>query len=742
MPETPRVPEAPASAVPPLLSAPPWARPRAARGAEPIVVRGLKKPKPPTAESWPPGLREEFAAVSDGWRQNEAPVPDDVDWAEIAEYFRGGAALRDGRGGMRSARYRWLVLDGPDDLARELLADARYFGDWSGWVYVTPLKRFAARHGLAAHPLILHAAKEHLSCAQALVPFVDDATAQFMIKGMGKHGVEAASRAWFAWHGPAAAPFVVAEALRKPGPKRTQAEHGIAIIVREHGGACVLEAARRYGDEAVAAMEALGLDPLDRYPDPLPEPDEAHVRERYPQVLLRGRKQALPVWATRNLVTMLRISSIEDPYAGCEPVFEDLDPDSLAELAWAVYQDGYAPDDWATPGAQYALRRLGNAETAARLATVMGRWSRNRVWSGGLKALDVLTAIDSPDTLRHLDRLARKATDAKRMREHARWRLNAVARERGLTPEQLADRLVPGFGLDAGGGLTLDYGRRRFRVGFDERLKPFVLDESGKRRATLPKPGVKDDPELAPAAHQRFADLKKEVRAVAADQIARLEQAMVAGRSWAPGEFREVLAEHPLMRHIARRLVWSAGPGAFRIAEDGTFADVRDDAFVLPPDASVSLPHPLLIDDRAAWAEVFADYEILQPFPQLGRVVHEPSPDERASSRLTRFEGAHVPNGPLFGLVRAGWVLGEKETGGYRRDVALELAEKRHLTVHIEPGIRVLTPEDAPVQEIVRVRLGTSRYAGDDVTLDDLGPVLASEVLATLTKLTGADRDA
>ncbi|MFD0901713.1 DUF4132 domain-containing protein [Actinomadura sediminis] len=732
MPETPRVPEAPTGAVPPLLSTPPWTRPRAPRAAEPIVVQGLRKPKTPAAESWPPGLREEFAAVSDTWRRNEAPVPDDVDWAWIAEYFRSGAALRDGRGGMRGARYRWLVLDGPDDLARELLADTRYFGDWAGWVYVTPLKRFAARHGLAARPLILHAAKAHLSCAQALVPFVDDATAQFMIKGMGKSGVESASRAWFAWHGPAAAPFVVAEALRKPGPKRTYAEHGIAIIVREHGGACVLDAARRYGDAAVAAMEALGLDPLDRYPDPLPEPDEEHVRARYPQVLLRGREQALPVWATRNLVTMLRISSIEDPYAGCEPVFEHLDPDSLAELAWAVYQDGHVRDDWASPGAKYALRRLGNAETAARLATVMGRWSRNRVWTGGLGALDVLTGIDSPDTLRHLDRLARKAADAKRMREHARWRLNAVARERGLTPEQLADRLVPGFGLDSG-GLTLDYGRRRFRVGFDERLRPFVLDESGKRRAALPKPGVKDDPELAPASYKRFADLKKEVRAVAADQVARLEQAMVAGRSWAPAEFREVLAEHPLMRHIARRLVWSAGGEPFRIAEDGTFADVRDDAFALPEGAAVSLPHPLLIEDRAAWAEVFADYEILQPFPQLGRPVHRLTDDERASTRLGRFSGGTAHFGRILGLTSRGWELGETEDGGFRRQVIRTAPGGRRVMAFFTPGIRVLAPEEYAEQEFGDVIVLSS---GTTTPWRDLDPVTASEVLNDLTRLT------
>ncbi|RKS79594.1 uncharacterized protein DUF4132 [Actinomadura pelletieri DSM 43383] len=731
-----RVPEAPASLLPSLLVQPPWTRESTPRSAAPPVVQGLKRPKTPTVESWPPGLREKFRDVSDGWRDRETPVPDDVDFAAIAEYFRSGDALEDARGGRRAVRYRWLVLDGPDDLAHELLADERYFDDYSGWVYRVPLRRFAARRGLAAHPLLLHAAKKHLSCAVALVPFLDDATAQFMIKGMGVWNVEEASRAWFAWHGPAAAPFVIPDALRKPGPKRTQAENGLAIIVREHGRECVIEAAARYGEHVAEAIAASVSDPLDRYPDPLPEPDEDFVRERLPQVLLRGREHALPVSATRHLVTMLRISSPKEPYLGCEPVFEHLDPDSLAELAWALYTAEFVRDRWASEGVEYALRRLGNAGTATRLATAMGRWSKSSVWSWrGWEALDVLTALDSPDTLRLLDQLARKATDVKRMRPNAQGRLNTIARERGITPEQLADRLVPDFGLDDEGGLTLDYGPRRFRVGFDEELKPTVLDENGRRRKTLPKPGAKDDATLAPAAYKRFTDLKKEVRAVAADQIKRLEQAMISQRSWTPNEFSKVLAAHPLLRHIVRRLLWSAGTTHFRVAEDGTYADVDDNAFTLPT-APVTLAHPILVADLAPWSELFADYELLQPFPQLGRTVYKPMNGEATTSRLTRFEGASVPNGPIFGLTRAGWTLGPKESGGYQRHISLKLGEKQYLVLYLDPGIRILTPEDAPIQQIEEVRLATSSHGTGKLTFEELGPVLTSEALATLTKLT------
>ncbi|MCQ0014009.1 DUF4132 domain-containing protein [Actinomadura madurae] len=253
--------------------------------------------------------------------------------------------------------------------------------------------------------------------------------------------------------------------------------------------------------------------------------------------------------------------------------------------------------------------------------------------SGGygraVHGLGVLAEIGGDVALTHISGIARKSKH-KGLRAEAERRLEAVAKRERLTPDQLADRLVPRFGLDSAGTLTLDYGPRRFVVGFDEQLRPTVADENGRPRTSLPKPGAKDDPDLAPAAHKRFAELKKDVRAVASGEVARLESSMVMGRAWTRAEFAEFLVGHPLMWHLARRLVWLSGDRAFRIAEDRTFADLDDDAVELPEAATVQIAHPLRLGDSlGAWSELFADYEILQPFPQLGG-PSAPSPTGRA----------------------------------------------------------------------------------------------------------------
>ncbi|MGW2314689.1 DUF4132 domain-containing protein, partial [Actinomadura luteofluorescens] len=298
--------------------------------------------------------------------------------------------------------------------------------------------------------------------------------------------------------------------------------------------------------------------------------------------------------------------------------------------------------------------------------------------------------------------------------------------------------LVPDFGLDADGTLTLDYGPRRFVVSFDEQLRPQVADEGGTRRKALPKPGAKDDPDLAPAAHRRFAELRKDVRAVASAEVARLESAMVSGRAWTRDEFGAFLVAHPLMWHLARRLVWLAGDRAFRLAEDRTFADLDDEAVEPAASADVRIAHPLLLGDSlAAWSQVFADYEILQPFPQLGRPVHTLA--DGAGGGLERFEGLTVPTGRFLGLTRTAWKRGAPQDNGVEHWISCTLAPGVTVVVDLSPGIVVGLVDLNPVQTIERVWIGAVPGAPSSAIENGLAgvdPVLVSELLADLASLT------
>jgi hypothetical protein len=388
------------------------------------------------------------------------------------------------------------------------------------------------------------------------------------------------------------------------------------------------------------------------------------------------------------------------------------------------------------------LGRIGDDETVRRLDPIVRAWPADNAHALAVAGLQVLTDIGTDVALLHLHGIAQRVP-FKALRARAQAQITEVAARLGLTEDRLADRLVPDLGLDANGGTVVDYGPRTFTVGFDEHLKPYVVDADGTRLKDLPVPGARDDDDLAPAERRRYAALKKDVRTVAATTLRRLESAMVDGRTWTTTEFRTLFVGHPLLIHVTRRLVWLAdfadagGRAAFRVAEDHTCTDSADDVFALPDDAAISLAHPLhLGDDVGTWSDLFAGHRILQPFPQLARPVIALTDDEKAGSHLARFEGITVPVGRILGLARLGWERDHPQDAGIQFGISRAAGPDSRVRVSLTPGIAVGAVDVFPEQTLSGVGLGHCRKIAHPHTFGDLDPVLAAEILAELTELT------
>ncbi|WUH97029.1 DUF4132 domain-containing protein [Spirillospora sp. NBC_00431] len=452
-----------------------------------------------------------------------------------------------------------------------------------------------------------------------------------------------------------------------------------------------------------------------------------------PRIRTRDGDRALPVSATRCLLNLL---ANDDP--GVAAAREFCDRHSLAEFSWALFQRWFAlgaptRHKWAM--AQLGL--IGDDTTVRRLSPLIRAWPGEGRSARAAAALDVLARIGSDVALTHLFELTRRGK-YKSLKATAVRKIDEIAAARGITQEALADRAVPGFGLDARGTLVLDYGPRRFTVTFDEQLVPLVVEPNGKIRKSAPKPGPKDDPALAPAAHALFTGLKKDLRTIADQEIKRLELAMTTRRTWTPDDFRALFVAHPLLGHIVRRLVWITDAGAaFRVAEDRTYADVKDDPFTPAPDARVGIAHPILLDgDVGAWSELFADYEILQPFEQLGRPVHRLTGDERAARRLARVEGLVLPYGKAKGHSQGRWESVDENgefAGGWlaRRDPA-----GVYVVASLSPGLYSYMYGEGDDQEITTLWAGRApaRTPREPLPLGEVDPVTMSEAIHDLVR--------
>ncbi|MEU4814562.1 DUF4132 domain-containing protein [Micromonospora aurantiaca] len=718
--------------LPPVLVTPPWTvrRPR----ADPPVVGGLNRPTG-SATAWLPGERERWAAIVPGWSG----------WWRGDDLSVLAAEVAAGRAGSYEAIH--FFVRATEELARPLLPSWRPDESWGADEWMS---RLAGRYELDALPAALHLARTApKSVGEVLLPYTDGEVADLMADWLDRLKTgRPVARAWLRRHPEYAVRALLPAALGEPGPRRRAAERALRLVAAEHRGV-LLGVAREHGEEALAAATAmLDADPLAQLPARMPSLPAWLDPAVLPQVLLRDRSAALPADAVRHLCTMLAISPPGEPYPGVEVVRAACDTDSLAEFAWALFeswQSAGAPskDGWAFT----ALGLLGDDSTARRLAPLVRAWPGESQHTRAVTGLEVLAQIGTDVALMHLYGISQKVK-FRGLREQAARKVTEVADGLGLTPEQLGDRLVPDLGLDADGSLVLDYGPRRFTVGFDEQLKPYVVDGSGARRKDLPKPGARDDATLAPAAHKRFAGLKKDVRTLAADQIRRFEAAMVTGRRWPAADFRRYFLSHPLLWHVVRRLVWAtvddAGQvvTAFRVAEDRTLADVDDETYTLPDDATVTIAHPLSLGAAVpAWAEVFADYEILQPFPQLGREVYRLDAAERAETLLRRHAGVTVPAGRLLSLERRGWRRGMPQDAGIQSWLEREAPGGRAVVIDLDPGIAVGVVDMFPDQKIEAIWVndvprGDWFQRGGKVRLGDLDDVTLSEVLRDLAEVT------
>lgn len=729
-----RLPEAAEDALPSLFVSPPWLS--AVKPAKPVVITGLAAPSE-TVMAWRDGEEERWASAhlitNSQWTLES--------WEDIAKKISTD-------GSANWYRNSHFAVEAPEDLVRSVLPAWRP----DIWQAETWIPRLAVRFGADALPPILSLAKSQPASASAyLAPFAAPEAALLVTDWLTRlKTARPFALAWLSRHPVVAARTLIPVALGKAGKARNAAESTIRALAALGFTDEIGEAAAGYGDAAARAVAAIITDDGTlTLPKVMPTIPGWAAPGTLPQILLKGRREALPDRSVEHLLLMLAVSKPGEPYAGIQKAKDICDPESLATFAWALFENWRgveypAKESWAFD----ALRWFGDEQAPRRLSPLIRMWPGENGHTRSVVGLDVLADIGGDAALAHLYDISQKAK-FKGLKEQATQRVTETADELGLTAEQLGDRLVPDLGLDPAGTLTLDYGPRHFTVGFDEQLKPYVADQTGKRLKALPKPGAKDDTELAPAAYQRFSVLKKDARALAATQFARFELAMVTQRRWTAEEFGEYFLEHPLVRHIVRRLVWATFvdgeiSGTFRVAEDMSLADVSDAEYTLGDEAVIGIAHPLhLGKDLAAWSDVFADYEILQPFEQLGRGVYALTDEERASTKLTRFAGLDIPVGRVLGLERRGWQRGAPQDAGIQGWIWRPLPGGGSLTATLDPGITVgYVDEWGQTQRLPEVFLsryfgGEERWSATDYpTFAALDEIAASELLRDLIEVT------
>jgi hypothetical protein len=434
----------------------------------------------------------------------------------------------------------------------------------------------------------------------------------------------------------------------------------------------------------------------------------------------------------------------------CPPLLAALkahaDRMSLDAFAWDLFerwqgQGNPSKEKWMMG----AVGFLGGDALALKLAPLIRLWPGQSQHQRAAFGLECLRAIGSDTALMQLSNIAQKVK-FQALKRRAAECMDDIAQERGRSRAELEDHIVPDCDLDEHGSRVFDFGPQQFTFALDKNLKPMVRDSAGKLKSALPKPGAKDDEAKAATALADWKLLKKNLQEVLRAQGPRLERAMIVGRRWPRERFESLLVRHPLMTHLVRRLVWGVyGPkqqllATFRLTEERDYADAQDKAFDPGPAERIGIVHPAHLDAAAAgaWGELFSEYEIIPPFPQLGRPIYKLEPGEESRTEITRFSHFQIQSMIFIAILnRQGWT-----NAGYMSGFHQMSFPGTGVTAVIEcdsgsagyDALRIgrcyfLAETEAPAE---------SAAAPKRLTLGEVHPVVLSEVLRNLHALQNA----
>lgn len=422
-------------------------------------------------------------------------------------------------------------------------------------------------------------------------------------------------------------------------------------------------------------------------------------------------------------------------------------------------------DKWMDQGAEakkkwvlYAASIHGGDHIVKKLHHNIQEWPQNSRGAMAAEAVQALALNPLPQALLIVDGIARKFK-FKQVRAAAAKALDFAAAQLGITAEELADRIVPNLGFDENMERVFDYGERKFTVAINLALEIEVSDEAGRKLKSLPAPGKKDDEAKAATAYEEFKQMKKQMKTTVSSQKQRLEMALSTAREWSVENWRKLFVKNPIMHQFAIGLIWGTYEEkklvqSFRYMEDGSFNTEDEEEFHLPENGKIGLVHPVELSRESLenWKQQLEDYEISQPFEQLGRQIFYCTEEEKEAKRLDRFGGCILNDLSLSGKLTAlGWYRGSVQDGGgfytyYREDKEIGIGVELHFSGSYVGGSNEdVTVYEARFYPAESIKRGSYVYdEADDknsFALKEIPTRYFSEAVLQLTRATASSEE-
>lgn len=433
----------------------------------------------------------------------------------------------------------------------------------------------------------------------------------------------------------------------------------------------------------------------------------------------------------------------------------ELDPDRLMALGnpYLNGRAGLAVESASWPTIRLhedlARRLLWIAATldADTIAATLEKFAEQRLFfSAAITGLSMLEAKGVP-ALVNLRRKVKGAESATVEKAIA-----AIAERQSVTVASLEEATVVDHGLDASGELELPAasGKAHLSLGEGTSVTLTWISDSGKKKSSPPKAADETGKQRIAAAKARAKSISDTLKA----QAWRLECLYLTDHYWSFAAWRKTYLEHPLLAHLARRLIWSVRSGGdtqLAIPQGDQLLDADGRILAVSVDAEVRLWHPIhsAVEVVLAWRRRVSELAITQPVKQAWREIYVLTDAERVTETYSNRFAAHILQQSQFRAL--GKARGWKVPAQGNWDSSQGLFPRRpipeaSLTAEFLVGLAANDSADFSLPPIVTDRLQFLNSFGEFISLDEVPPLILSEIFRDLDLFTsvasiGTDAD-
>ena len=232
-------------------------------------------------------------------------------------------------------------------------------------------------------------------------------------------------------------------------------------------------------------------------------------------------------------------------------------------------------------------------------------------------------------------------------------RLEEYAAFHNTDADTLRDSILSNFGLDENGCRTWPMAGSFVTARMEKNLSITLLDANGKVLKSVPKKGA--DPAEFDTAKKELAQLKKDIASAAKLRNNRLLADFLEARPRSAESWKATYLKNPLLKALAKLVVWQQGDTTFILDADGTPIDAAGKEITLG-DGEILLAHPMEMGAELTrtWQAYFLSRHLSQPFAQVWEPVLDGSvitPDRYAGATIPQYM---LMNKELHGITMEG----------------------------------------------------------------------------------------